>query len=164
MRSQMGSIVISTCSWFKVKVYVYHVLCAKFFNVSFVLGDIGLRLSYCGVQWQVDHNGECNKKCYRSILHYVHWAFEVHMQWLIVDQLKWICTRHDQHFNWALHFLYRFCFFVFVEHLCCIGVLRNQCKDSQKTSIKFYAFFFPFVFSRLLNVFVALGFHKQCRI
>ncbi|CAK9217625.1 unnamed protein product [Sphagnum jensenii] len=44
----MGSIVISTCSWFKVKVYVYHVLCAKFFNVSFVLGDIGLRLSYCG--------------------------------------------------------------------------------------------------------------------
>jgi len=76
----MGSIVISTCSRFKVKVYVHHVLCAKNFNVSFVLGGIGLRLSYFGVQWQVDHNGECNKsKHYHSILYYVHWAFEVHM-------------------------------------------------------------------------------------
>jgi hypothetical protein len=71
----MGSTIISTCS---TKVYVHHVLCAKIFNVSFVFGNIDLRLSYFGVQWQVDHSGECNKlKCCPSILHYVHWAFEV---------------------------------------------------------------------------------------
>jgi hypothetical protein len=74
---------------FRAKVYVHHVLCAKIFNVSFVLGGIGLRLSYFGVQWQVDHNGECNKlKHCRSTLHYVCWVFEVHTQWLVVDELK----------------------------------------------------------------------------
>jgi hypothetical protein len=57
----MGSIVAFTFSGFRAKVYVHQVLCAKIFNVSFVLVDIGLRLSYLGVQWQVDHNGECNK-------------------------------------------------------------------------------------------------------
>jgi len=71
----MGPTIISTCS---TKVYVHHVLCAKIFNVSFVLGGIGLRLNYFGVQWQVDHNEECNKlKRRQSTLHYVRWAFEV---------------------------------------------------------------------------------------
>ncbi len=71
----MGPTIISTCS---TKVYVHHVLCAKIFNVSFVLGSIGLRLNYFGVQWQVDHNEECNKlKRRQSTLHYVRWAFEV---------------------------------------------------------------------------------------
>jgi hypothetical protein len=74
---------------FKAKVYVHHVLCAKIFNVFFVLGGIGLRLSYFGVQWQVDHNGECNKlkHCW-STLHYGRWVFEVRTQWLVVDELK----------------------------------------------------------------------------
>jgi hypothetical protein len=48
----MGSTIISTCS---TKVYVHHVLCAKIFNVSFVLGNIGLKLNYFVVQWQIDH-------------------------------------------------------------------------------------------------------------
>jgi hypothetical protein len=71
----MGSTIISTCS---TKVYVHHVLCAKIFNVSFVLGNIGLKLNYFGVQWQVDHNGECNKSkhCW-STFHGVRWAFEI---------------------------------------------------------------------------------------
>jgi hypothetical protein len=85
----MGSIVISTCSRFRTKIYVHHVLCAKIFNVSFVFGSIGLRLNYFGVQWQVNYNGECNKmKCCWSTLHYVNWVFEVHAQWLVVDKLK----------------------------------------------------------------------------
>jgi hypothetical protein len=68
-----GSTVISTCLRFRAKVYVHHVLCAKIFNVFFVLSSIGLRLNYFGVQWQVDHNGECNKsKCRQSTLHCVH--------------------------------------------------------------------------------------------
>jgi hypothetical protein len=85
----MGSTVTSTCSRFRVKVYVHHVLCAKIFNVSFVPGGIGLRLSYFGVQWQVDHNGECNKlKHYQSTLYCVCWVFGVRVQWLVVDKLK----------------------------------------------------------------------------
>ncbi len=53
-----------------------------------------------------------------------------------------------------------FFFFVFVAHLCYIGVLCNHCKDNQKTSIKLYTSFLPFVFLCLLNVFVTLGFCK----
>jgi len=85
----MGSTIISTCLGFRAKVYVHNVLYVKIFNVSFVLGSIGLRLNYFVVQWQVDHSGECNKsKHHQSTFHCVHWAFEVCVQWLLVDKLK----------------------------------------------------------------------------
>ncbi len=85
---------------FRAKVYVHHVLCAKIFDVLFVLGSIGWRLSYFGLQWQVDHNGECNKsKHCRSTLHCVRWMFEVRAQCLVMDELKWIHIGHDQQFN-----------------------------------------------------------------
>jgi hypothetical protein len=44
-----GSTFLSTCLKFIAKVYVHHVLCAKIFNVFFVLGGIGLRLNYFSV-------------------------------------------------------------------------------------------------------------------
>jgi hypothetical protein len=89
MRFSMGSTITSTCSGFRANVYVHHVLCAKIFNVFFVLVGIGLKLSYFGVQWQVNHNGECNKsKRYWSTFYCVRWVFGVCMQWLVVDKLK----------------------------------------------------------------------------
>ncbi len=44
-------------------------------------------------------------------------------------------------------------FFMFVEHLCYIGVLHDQCKDSRKTSIMFYTSFLPFVFFMFVECF-----------
>jgi hypothetical protein len=85
----MRLIIISTRSWFRAKVYV-HMFCVQRSSMFFfVLNDIGLRLSYFGVQWQVDHNGDYNKlKHCQSTFHCVCWVSEVHTQWLVVDELK----------------------------------------------------------------------------